>query len=415
MVATASRRSAWASARARRPFSSGRASPLDVITSYLELCLRLGRHVDGLVDSYYGPPEIAERIEAEELREPAGLVGDAAATLGALDDDGLDESRRRWLRAQLGGLETVARKLAGEEVAYEDEVERCYGVRPRWADEEAFETAHRELDEVLPGTGSLAERYQAWREDDSLQGEELATVYQALLEDFRSRTEALVGLPEGEDVEVQYVSDKPWAAYNYYRGGLRSRIEVNTEAPLSPSFVAELAAHEAYPGHHTEHAWKEQGRVRDAGELEYSVQMIGTPEALISEGIASMAAEILLGDEEQEVTAKHVAGTGVAYDPDVSRAVQKAAIPLGRVGGNAALLVHTRGAPIEAAIEYLMRWGLRSRRRAEQSVRFIDDPIWRAYASTYTDGYDLCHHFVDGDPARFKKLLTEPLTPADLR
>ena len=28
---------------------------MDVITSYLELCLRLGRHVDGLVDSYYGP------------------------------------------------------------------------------------------------------------------------------------------------------------------------------------------------------------------------------------------------------------------------------------------------------------------------------------------------------------------------
>ena len=26
---------------------------------YLELCLRLGRHVDGLVDAYYGPAEIA--------------------------------------------------------------------------------------------------------------------------------------------------------------------------------------------------------------------------------------------------------------------------------------------------------------------------------------------------------------------
>jgi len=121
---------------------------MDVITSYLELCLRLGRHVDGLVDSYYGPPEISARIEAEELREPSGLVRDAAALLTALEDEELDESRRRWLRSQLGGLETVGRKLAGEEVAYEDEVESCYGVRPRWADEEAFENAHRELDDV---------------------------------------------------------------------------------------------------------------------------------------------------------------------------------------------------------------------------------------------------------------------------
>ena len=143
--------------------------------------------------------------------------------------------------------------------------------------------------------------------------------------------------------------------------------------------------------------------------------MIGAPAALISEGIAGLAAEILLGDEEQEVTAKHVAGTGVAYDPDVSRAVQKATIPLGRVPGNAALMLHTRGASTGEATDYMMRWGLRSHRRAEQSVRFATDPIWRAYVSTYTDGYDLCRDFVAGDPARFKRLLTEQLTPADLR
>jgi hypothetical protein len=35
--------------------------------------------------------------------------------------------------------------------------------------------------------------------------------------------------------------------------------------------------------------------------------------------------------------------------------------------------------------------------------------------STYTDGYDLCRDFVGGDPARFKRLLAEQLTPADLR
>jgi hypothetical protein len=29
-----------------------------VAERYLELCLRLGRHVDGLVDAYYGPADI---------------------------------------------------------------------------------------------------------------------------------------------------------------------------------------------------------------------------------------------------------------------------------------------------------------------------------------------------------------------
>jgi hypothetical protein len=388
---------------------------MDAVTSYLELCLRLGRHIDGLVDAYYGPPEISERIDAEELREPASLVDDAAGVLASLGGEDLEESRRRWLRSQTTGLEAVAVRLAGHEIAYEDEVERCYGVRPEWVEESVFEAAHRELDQALPGSGPLAERYQAWREGDTLRGEELAEVFQALSEDFRSRTEALVGLPQGESVEVEYVSDKPWAAFNFYLGGLRSRIEINTDVALSPSFVVELVAHEAYPGHHTEHAWKEQRRVREGGELEESAQMIGTPAALISEGIAGLAIEILLGDEEQEITAAHLAGTSVSYDPDLSRAVQEAFTPLGRVRGNVALLLHTRGASNEEAVEYFMRWALSSLKRAEQSVRFITDPIWRSYGTTYSDGYDLCRDFVGGDPARFKRLLTEQLTPADLR
>ncbi|HMI99913.1 MAG TPA: hypothetical protein VK488_08780 [Gaiellaceae bacterium] len=388
---------------------------MDVVTSYLELCLRLGRHIDGLVDAYYGPPEIAERIDAEELGEPSSLAGDASALLESLDGAGFGESRRRWLRAQVVGLETVALRLAGDEIAFEDEVERCYGVRPEWTPEDAFAEAHRELDEVLPGAGSLADRYQAWREGDGLEGDELASVFQGLADDFRSRTDAMLGLPDGESVEVDYVSDEPWAAFNYYLGSLRSRIAVNTDVAATPTFVVELVAHEAYPGHHTEHAWKEQLRVREGDELEEAAVMIGTPAALVSEGIAGLAQEILLGDEEQEVTAAHLGGTSVAYDPDLSHAAQEARRPLGHVGVNAALLMHTRGASTAAAVEYYMRWGLTSRQRAEQSVRFITDPVWRSYVTTYTDGYDLCRDFVDGDPARFKRLLTEQLTPADLR
>ena len=375
--------------RRRRPGAGGPLRALSV-ERYLELCLRLGRHVDGLVDAYYGPAEIKERVDAEELRDPAALVQDAASLLEQAEDD--------WLAAQLFGLETVARKLAGEDVPYEDEVERCYGVRPEWVPEESFEAAHRELDEALPGDGSLAERYQVWREEDTLGGDSLARVYDSMLADFRARTEALFGLPEGESIEVEYVSDEPWSAYNYYQGGLRSRIAVNTDTMLTPDFVFELATHEAYPGHHTEHAWKEQVHVREGGRLEESALMVGTPSSLVSEGIASLAAEILLGDEEERVIAEHVEGTGVRYDPELSRRVKEASRPFGYVGGNVALLIHTRGASEEEAIEYSMKWGLSSRKRAEQAVRFITDPLWRSYISTYTAGYDLCRDWVAGDP-----------------
>ena len=386
---------------------------MDVVTSYLLLGLRLGRHIDGLVDAYYGPAELRAEVDAEEARDPSELAAESGALLEALDDADLEPQRARWLRAQLVGLETVARRLAGEQIAYEDEVERCYGVRPDRVPEDVFEAAHEELDEALPGPGTVAERYRAWREGDGLRGDALAGVIEQLAADFRERAESIVGLPPGESVEVEYVSDEPWAAFNYYQGGLRSRIAVNTDVSLTPTFVTELIAHETYPGHHTEHAWKEALLVR-AGQPEEAVHLIGTPQSLIAEGIAGLAPEILLGDEEQEVTASHVSGTGVAYDPEVSRAVQQARLPLVDVPGNVAFLLHADGGTVDDAEAYLMRWGLMSEKRAKQGVRFVTDPVWRAYGTTYTDGYRLCRDWVGGDPARFKRLLTEQLTPGDL-
>jgi hypothetical protein len=379
---------------------------VDITASYIELGLRLGRHIDGLVDAYYGPPELAQQVEAEEVQAPAKLATDAAELRESSDD--------RWLHAQLVGLETVARHLAGEEIAFEDEVERCYGVRPQRTPEDVFEEAHRELDELLPGTASVGERYRAWREDNVVPPDRLAEVFAGLVSDLRAQTDKAFGLPPNESVEVEYVSGEPWAAFNYYLGALRSRIAVNTDVAMTPDFVGELAAHETYPGHHTEHVTKEQSLVRDQGRLEESIFLIGTPQALVAEGIAGLGPEILLGDEEERLIAEHVGPTGIEYHPELSNQVKQARRPFELVAGNVALMLHSDGASVEEARDYVMRWSLSSGRRADQQISFITDPTWRAYISTYADGYRVCRDFVDGDPQRFKRLLTEQLTTADL-
>jgi hypothetical protein len=386
---------------------------VDVVAGYVELGLRLGRHVDGLVDAYFGPPEIAVRVDAEPLRSVTELAADAGALLEGLDGE-LDPGRARWLKAQLTGLETVARRLAGDEIPFADEVERCYGVRPRRVSEEHFERAHRELDAVLPPGASLAERYQAWREGDPLQGDVLRTVVAALSAEFRGRTEELFGLPAGESVTWEFVSDEPWSAFNYYQGGLHSRIAVNLDVGLSPDFTAELVAHEAYAGHHTEHAWKEHELVLEQGHTEESILMIGTPQSTIAEGIAGLSPDVLFCDDLPEVTARHVAAVGRHYDAELAKAAQRAAKPLESVVGNAALLLHEDGVSTDEARDYLMRWGLSSERRASHNVRFMTDPVWRSYITIYADGRRLCKEWVAGDPARFRRLLTEQLCPADL-
>jgi hypothetical protein len=385
----------------------------DVAVEYIELGLRLGRHVDGLVDSYYGPATVKDRIDAEEPRDPRSLAEDAARLRESLD--GLGEQRRNWFEGQLSGLETFARKLAGEDMSFEDEVEQCYGVRPTRVPESDFERAHRDLDAILPGSGSLEERYRAWREEDAIPAEHLADVVQRLAAELSGRTSDAVGLPAGEAVEFEYGGDKPWAAFNYYLGGLKSRVSVNTDLGMTPDFVMHLVAHETYPGHHVEHAWKEQELMVERGQVEESIVLIPTPQSIVSEGIAELGMEIVLGDQQQELTGSFVAGTGVNYDAEVSRRALEVREPLGRVGTNAAFMVHVDGASADEAREYVMHWALTSEGRAANIVNFITDPMWRSYASTYEDGYGLCNDFVAGDTVRFKRLLTEQLTTADLR
>ena len=372
---------------------------------YLELCLRLGKHLDSLVDSYYGPPEISDRVDAEEPREPAALAEDAARIRDAADTP--------WLEAQLVALETAARKLAGEDLSYQDEIQGYYGIPAEWVSEDRFEEVHRKLDDALPGKGPLAERYLAWREGDTLSGEPLARVTEALAAEVRQRTSDRFGLPAGESVDWEFVTDQSWAAYNHYEGALHSRVEVNTDAQLNPAFLVHVIAHEAYPGHHTEHAWKEQRLVREQGRIEETLALNGSPQSIVAEGIAELAVEMALGDEEWDVTARHMAGTGTAYDPDVSRAVQEATNDFG-VAGNVAWMLHADGRSVDEARDYLMRWALTSQERADRALRFIADPMWRSYSITYIEGYRLAREWVAGDSERFRRLLTEQLTTADL-
>ena len=389
-----------------------------LVERYLCLGLRLGRHVDGFVDAYYGPPGLAERVAAQPPVAPERLVADAAGLLaeldGGVDADAVGPSRRRWLRAQVVGLHTSARKLAGEPVDYADEVEWCYGVRPSFRDESVFEAAHRRLDEAVPGSGGVRERVVAWREAQALPVDKIEPVLRSLAEDLRERTRRLFGLPDGEHVEWELAHDQPWSGFNYYLGDLRSRVAINTDLPVLTTSIAHLVAHEAYPGHHTEHSRKEAGLVRRRGWVEETIFLVGTPQCLLAEGLADLALEVVAGDDPEALVAEHLRPLGVAFDPEVVAAVRVASESLDAVRANAAWLLHADHAPADDVVGYLERWALQPRNRAEKSVQFLTSATWRSYISCYVEGLPLCRRYVGGDPARFATLLTEQLVPADL-
>src|SRR5581483_9181038 len=123
----------------------------------------------------------------------------------------------------------------------------------------------------------------------------LEPALRSLAEDLRERTTALFGFPDGDRIDFELVRDQPWAGFNYYLGGLRSRVAINVDLPVLSSSLAHLVAHEAYPGHHTEHSRKEVGLFRGRHFVEESIFLVGTPQCLIAEGLADLGLEVVMG------------------------------------------------------------------------------------------------------------------------
>ena len=373
---------------------------------YLELGLRLGRHAPELIDSYYGPAGLARRIADEPLLEPARLADDGAELLAELDD--------RWLAAQVRALETTARTLAGEELPYAEEIELTYGIRPRWIDEQEFERAHALLDDALPGSDDLAARVARWFADAALPAEAVEPAVDAALAVVRERASETVGVPEGEEVELEIVTGELWFGYAHYLGGFRTRISVNTDLSFPVADLLGFAAHEGYPGHHTQRAWQEADLVRGEGRVEATMDLLWSPDAVLAEGIAETGPELVVDHDAHETLAERLRPLRVDYDPVVAARVGEARQILHSVPSNVALLRHEHGASRREAWEYGARWSLQPADRVDKMLANVEDRRSRCYVHTYSVGRRLCLAFVDGDPSRLRHLLTARLLPADL-
>jgi hypothetical protein len=137
---------------------------------------------------------------------------------------------------------------------------------------------------------------------------------------------------------------------------------------------------------------------------------------LVAEAIAMVAPEMIAGEDVDELAARLLRPLGVPYEPQVAASVRTHRLTLSYAAerGNVAYLLHERGATVEEAREYARRWSLASDERVEKGIEFVADPTWRAYIYCYTEGIKLARRFVAGDPAWFRRLLTEQLVPADL-
>jgi hypothetical protein len=288
-----------------------------------------------------------------------------------------------------------------------------YGIELRWHDEEPFRRAAELLDEALPGSGDVRNRMARWYQDVAIPRE---LVEQAILDtaaELRRLTRERVGLPDGEEFSLEIVTDKRWLGYAKYLGGLRTEISVNLDLPLPAADLVHLTSHEIYGGHHTHRVWQEVELVRGHGQAERALDLLWSPEAVISEGIAETGPEIV-GADGQELTAEVLGRLGFEYDAEVGERVTEARLMLWPIAANVAMLLHARGASPDEAREYAAEWSLQPDDRLDKLVDSQVRSPSPGYQHSYWQGHELVAAYVGGDGARLRELLTARVLPSEL-
>ena len=393
----------------------------DLVREYLLLGLRFDRLVEGFVDAYTGDPALRRQVDNEPPPDPAALARQAAQLRAELPAAGLAEPRVRFLDAHLTALECSGWALSGQQVGFVAEVAAYFDVVIEPGDTEVYHHAHAEIDRLVPGADSLADRLAAYRARDEIPPDRLEPAVHELSSALRDRVRMRFGLPPEETVQYEVVTDKPWSGFNYYLGDFRSRVAINADLGHRMANLPHLVAHESYPGHHTEHCRKEAGLVRTQRHAEQTIFLVNTPQCLMAEGLADLGLLAAVGPGWGPWAAEILGDLGLRMDGELAERLEAAAVGLLGVRQDAALMLHDQGADPADVLAYLQRWLLVPEPRARQMLRFLSDPLWRAYTTTYVEGYRLLRSWLEARPPeqslgqRYLRLLDEPLTPSALR
>ncbi|MBT8382005.1 MAG: hypothetical protein HKP17_03960 [Ignavibacteriaceae bacterium] len=405
-----------------------------IAENYVKLVLEIGLYRPEYVDAYYGPVEWKPAATSKKNVDSTLIFSLNKKTddfLNKLDElseynaTEIETFRYRFLYKQLLSIKGMIAIISGAEFTFEKETQILYDADPPKNEREHFSEILNELDSNLPGEGNLTGRYNNFKDQFIFPKGKLDSAFTLVMNECRNRTMNYITLPQNEKFEIEYVSNKPWGAYNWFKGNLTSIIQVNTDLPLTVDRVIELAAHEGYPGHHLFNSLIEQKLVKERGWTEYSVYPLYSPISLIAEGTANFGEKLIFPIDSKNKFMKEVLFPYAGLDTNLTEKYQKVIELVDQLGyaGNEAARNYLNGIwAREETLKFLMEYSLHSKERAEKKIEFIE--FYRSYIINYNYGYDLVNNYIEvnggteNDLRRrwelFEKLLTTPQTPSGL-
>jgi hypothetical protein len=267
--------------------------------TFVRLGLALAERDPDSLDLYAGPPEWRAAAAREQrtlddvrdgVRRLAGRVAESRAAGRWRGERLLQQARALAARIDI---------LKGARPRFDDESRLLFATSVAPSDKARIAAVRADLDRRLPGRGSLRSRYAAYQRAFVVPESRRTAVLERALAECRRRARDHLALPAAEQLTIAWLRNTPWPAFTRYEGGFRSRLELNASLTFTLDGALDLACHEGYPGHHTIAVLQDAELVRQQHLIEFSLQLRFSPDAVRSEGLASVAADLAFDEAER--------------------------------------------------------------------------------------------------------------------
>jgi hypothetical protein len=433
LIATAVLLAAWGSLPGRAA-SAPEAILNEIAEAYVRFALALGEHDPNYVDAYYGPVEWKAQAKREKkalsaLAVEADALSSRLAAIPASDLGHLGriwQLRRDFLSQQLRAAGGRIEILSGKKMGFDEQARLLYGASFPNHPDAYYQKLTLKVQKLIPGQGPLAERVEKYEDQFIVPRDRIDTVLQAAIAECRKRTRAHIPLPGTESFTLEYVTGKPWSAYNWYQGNARSTIQINTDLPLRMSDVISLAAHEGYPGHHVYNVLLEQELARKRGWVDFSVYPLFSPQSLVAEGSAEYGIDLVLPPRDRLKFEREILFPLAGLDParaETYETIQRLLKEI-RVAINEAARRYVDGKIDRAQfVSWLGEYALVPKSRADHYLKFVEE--YGAYIISYEVGCNLVKNHVERHGGRgegsqrrwdvFREMLSHPPVVSGLR
>ena len=392
---------------------------------FLLLALRIDKHIKGYIDFYFGPEKLRQIVDHESLTAPNTLLNDSNKLLKQLGAQCYNKERERYIQKLSVAMKTSIEILIGSEISIKDQFIKLYDVDLQPAKDADLDNLKEEFEDAYKGSGSLEERMNKLRITRKVPVSKVFKFFNKAVSITEKQTKELFIdlLPKNESIIIDVVKNNnssekvKWGYYNWYLGNFRSRIEVNPNFNIFWTTLLSAAAHEGYPGHHTNFTVNEQKLYQELNHFEHSILLLKSPKLVICEGIANLAVNILFSYREQAEISLQFCLNGTKEDNIENLTIQN------RVKAKQSLIWYNLAYHAlfdewseEKLIQYATNTEIISQKNIKNILKLIHDPAHSTTVFLYNLGSNLIKKKYGEFPSvkNFQSLLINPFLPSDL-